>query len=65
MEGIDPLEIELSHRYLRYQYYGYECTDYDKMDRIIREELKKGQDNDQRFDRTMMKIKRRVITECR
>lgn len=58
----DKTEYEMAHTYLQHQWYQYECTDKQKIDKIIQEELSKK--NDERFDRTMLKIKRRCIAEC-
>ena len=55
-------ETEMAHDYLRMQYYNYECADKQKINKIIKEELSKK--NDERFDRTMLRIKRRCIQEC-
>ena len=58
----DKTEYEMAHTYLRMQYYNYECADKNKINKIIKEELSKK--TDERFDRTMLRIKRRVMSEC-
>lgn len=58
----DKTEYEMAHTYLRMQYYNYECADKKQINKIIKEELSKK--NDERFDRTMLRIKRRCIQEC-
>ncbi len=60
---VDKTETEMAHDYLRYQWYAYECANKDKVNKIIREELQSNPK--MRFDRVMMKIKRRCQTECR
>lgn len=59
---MEETEIEMAHDYLRYQWYNYECADKTQVEQIIQEELK--QNPNERFDRTMMRIKRRCMQEC-
>lgn len=58
----EKTEYDMCHNYLRLQYYNYECADKNKINKIIKEELSKK--TDERFDRIMLKIKRRVMSEC-
>lgn len=58
----DKTEMEMCHNYLQRQWYSYECADKKQIDKIIKEELSKK--TDERFDRIMLKIRRRCIAEC-
>lgn len=62
-ETEQDIENEMIHSWLRHQWYPYECADKDKLQTIIQEELKSNPK--MRFDRVMMKIRRRADQECR